>query len=68
MEFAQGGWANEEEHEFGPSVTVLAQPQGRFIVAGDHISFWSGWQEGAVQAAWHAVAAIDKQVRPAGGG
>jgi monoamine oxidase len=68
MEFAQGGWANEEEHEFGPNITVLAQPQGRFIVAGDHISFWSGWQEGALQAAWHAVAAIDKQVRPGGGG
>jgi monoamine oxidase len=66
MEFEQWGWADSDDDAFGPSVAVLAQPQGRFIVAGDQISFWSGWMEGAVQAALHAVVAIDRQARPTG--
>lgn len=66
MEYEQWGWADEGSDAFGPAVQVLAQPQGRFMVAGDQISFWSGWQEGAIQAALHAVTAIDRQARPNG--
>lgn len=68
MEFAQGGWANEDDPRFLENVEVLSKPQGRFHVAGDHITLWSGWQEGAILAAWHAVTAIDRQTRPGGGG
>jgi monoamine oxidase len=64
MEFAQGGWANEDHPRFLANAQVLAKPQGRFHVAGDHITMWSGWQEGAILAAWHAVTAIDRQTRP----
>jgi len=63
MEFQLGGWVNEGAPSFGANSAVLAEPQGRFHMAGDHITFLSGWQEGAVVAAQHAVGNIDRHVR-----
>jgi monoamine oxidase len=64
MEFQRCGWIDEEDPTFGANSAVLAQPQGRFHMAGDQITFLSGWQEGAIVAAHHAVTNIDRQVRP----
>jgi monoamine oxidase len=63
MEFARGGWINEDDPNFQANSTILSQPQGRFHMAGDQITFVSGWQEGAVIAAQYAVTAIDRQAR-----
>lgn len=63
MEFQQCAWADEEHSEFQVHAEVLSKPQGRFHMAGDQITYWSGWQEGAILAAWHAVTAIDRQAR-----
>jgi monoamine oxidase len=30
---------------------------------GDQLSYHSGWQEGAIHSAFHAIADIDKRVR-----
>ena len=64
MEFARGGWVNEDDPNFGANSEILARPQGRFHMAGDQLTFVSGWQEGAVIAAHHAVT----EYRPAGAG
>ena len=69
MEFARGGWVNEDAENFGRNSAILAQsqgpagPPGRFHMAGDQLTFVSGWQEGAVIAAHHAVTNIAAQVR-----
>jgi len=63
MEFARGGWVNEDDPNFGANSAILARPQGRFHMAGDQLTYVSGWQEGAVIAAHHAVTNIDRQVR-----
>ena len=63
MEFARAGWVNEDAANFGANSAILARPQGRFHMAGDQLTFVSGWQEGAVIAAHHAVSGIDRQVR-----
>jgi monoamine oxidase len=65
MEFERMGWADESDPNFGQHARVLAQPQGRFHMAGDQLTYWSGWQEGAVLSALDAVAWIDKQPRVA---
>ncbi|MFL5028292.1 MAG: hypothetical protein ACJ8E1_00345, partial [Xanthobacteraceae bacterium] len=64
MEFARFGWADESDPAFGPHAEMLATPQGRFHMAGDQITYWSGWQEGAVISALAAVKWIDRQVNP----
>ncbi len=33
-------------------------------MVGDQVTFWSGWQEGALISAREAVKLIDRQVNP----
>jgi len=63
MEFARMSWASEYERSFGGLVQILSQPQGRLYLAGDQMTFWSGWQEGAVLSAHAVVDAIHKQAQ-----
>jgi monoamine oxidase len=65
MEFTRMGWADESDPKFGLNAGILATPQGRFHMAGDQITFWSGWQEGALISALEAVKSIDRQVNSA---
>ena len=68
MEFERFGWADEGDPAFGPNAQILAAPQGRLHLAGDQVTYWSGWQEGAILSAHEAVRWIDRQTRPTGGG
>lgn len=65
MEFERFGWADEGDPSFGAHAEVLATPQGRFHMAGDQVTYWSGWQEGALISALAAVKWIDRQTNPA---
>jgi monoamine oxidase len=64
IEFARFGWADESDAAFAAPAQVLAEPQGRFHMAGDQITYWSGWQEGALISALEAVKSIDRQTHP----
>ena len=64
MEFARFGWANEGDAAFAAPAQALSQPQGRFHMAGDQLTYWSGWQEGAIISAFAAVTSIDRQANP----
>jgi monoamine oxidase len=63
MEFERFGWADEGDKDFGPNAQILNQPQGRFHMAGDQLTYWSGWQEGALIAAHAAATAISDHAR-----
>jgi monoamine oxidase len=63
-----GGWADDwsctkEDDSTGPIPEVLLKPDGRFWVAGDQVSYLSGWQEGAVLSAHHVLDAIAQPKR-----
>jgi monoamine oxidase len=64
MEHFGFAWSDETDPAFGDNAEMLATPQGRFHQAGDQITFWSGWQEGAIISAWEAVKSIDRQTNP----
>jgi monoamine oxidase len=64
MEFARMGWANESDKGFPDPAGILREPHGRLMIAGDQVTFWSGWQEGAVLSAWDAIGAIDRHLNP----
>ena len=54
-----GGWADDWSCEKGKTIPeVLLKPEGHFWVAGDQVSYLSGWQEGAVRSAHHVIARI----------
>jgi monoamine oxidase len=41
----------------------IQAPAGRHYMIGDQVSYHSGWQQGAMQSALHAIADIDKRTR-----
>jgi monoamine oxidase len=67
MEFERMAWADETDPAFEANALALSQPQGRLVLAGDQITFLSGWQEGALLSAQAAVTAIDRHARGAVG-
>jgi len=52
-----GGWADDWSCDTAIP-DVLLKPEGQFWVAGDQVSYLSGWQEGAVRSAHHVISAI----------
>jgi monoamine oxidase len=60
MEFERMAWADEGDPSFAQHARTLSEPQGRFHMAGDQLTYWSGWQEGALISAQAAVASIDR--------
>jgi len=54
-----GGWADDWKCDT-ETYKRLLKPEGRFWVAGDQVSYVSGWQEGAVLSAHHVIDGIAK--------
>lgn len=52
-----GGWADDWGCD-NEIPEALLKAEGRFWVAGDQVSYLSGWQEGAVRSADHVVRGI----------
>jgi len=52
-----GGWADDWDCD-NPTYERLLKPDGRVWVAGDQVSYLSGWQEGAVRSAHHVIEGI----------
>lgn len=42
---------------------VISRRHGRVMLAGEHVSYWSGWQEGALLSAISAVQGIHEAAR-----
>ena len=55
-----GGWADDWSCDDEiPQLLLDPEPTAkRFWVAGDQVSYLSGWQEGAVRSAHHAIQGI----------
>jgi monoamine oxidase len=53
-------WRPEEREKYFARIQA---PFGRHYMIGDQVSYHSGWQQGAMHSAWHAVKDIDARVR-----
>ena len=60
--YSAGAFAHWEDSERALVFPLLARAHGRVYLAGEHLSYLSAWQEGAVQSAHHAVAALHERV------
>jgi monoamine oxidase len=58
--FIGGGWASWDRgnNQHAKAYTRLLEPDKRFYVGGDQVSYLPGWQEGAVLSAYHVVKQI----------
>ncbi|MBV8411178.1 MAG: FAD-dependent oxidoreductase [Alphaproteobacteria bacterium] len=63
--FSLGAWMDWDDVPGGRSEVypVLLAGDGPFHFAGEHMSYITAWQEGAVQSAHHTVERIAEQVR-----
>ena len=63
MPYSLGAWAMWSPEARGTAYATLNRPDGPIYFSGEHLSYLTGWQEGAVLSAHAAIAAIDAQVR-----
>jgi monoamine oxidase len=61
--FSEGAWADWSLGARKLRYQILNRPDGPFYFAGEHLSYLTGWQEGAVLSAHNAVRAIGERVR-----
>ncbi len=52
---SQGGWASWSSEARAEAYPILNEPDDRLILAGEHLSYLTGWQEGAILSAHEAV-------------
>lgn len=61
--YSMGAWAEYDENARQQLYPHLFDFDERLYLAGDHMSYLSGWMEGAVLSAHHAIEAIDTHAK-----
>jgi monoamine oxidase len=59
--YSQGGWMEWDDDARAKIYPTLNQPDGRIYLAGEHLSYITGWQEGSVLSAHEAVRSLSSQ-------
>lgn len=61
--YSLGGWMDWEGEALETVYPTLLQPDDRIFLAGEHLSYLTGWQEGSVVSAFEAIEGIASQVQ-----
>jgi monoamine oxidase len=56
-----GGWAEWGTDARKTAYPLLNEPDGRIYLAGEHLSYLTGWQEGGIESAWQQVGKIHQR-------
>lgn len=62
--YSLSGWAEWSAEVRRASYQALLDGDGPYLFAGEHVSYVTGWQEGAVLSAHHAIAALTRRAPP----
>lgn len=60
--WSYGSWATFSAEARKETYPVLIKPQGRLYLAGDHMTHWNAWMQGAFQSARQVTTAIHVRV------
>lgn len=61
VQYNLGGWAEWDAAGRKNAYPVLLEGQGRILLAGEHLSYLTGWQAGAIESAWQQVEQLHKR-------
>ncbi len=50
--YSMGGWASWSADARRDHYPTLNEPDGRVFLAGEHLSYMTGWMSGAIESAW----------------
>jgi monoamine oxidase len=62
VQYNLGGWAEWNMDNRRDSYPILNEPDGRIYLAGEHLSYLTGWQEGGIESAWQQIGKLHKRV------
>ncbi|MGL6261727.1 flavin monoamine oxidase family protein [Vibrio sp. WXL210] len=55
-----GGWASWSSEGREKYYPTLCEPEGNVFLAGEHMSYLTGWMAGAIESAWEQIEKIDQ--------
>ena len=58
VQYNLGGWAEWTDKTRAAAYPTLLEGEGRIMLAGEHLSYLTGWQAGAIESAWQQIAKI----------
>ena len=61
VQYNLGGWAEWTEKTRAAAYPILLEGEGRVLLAGEHLSYLTGWQAGAIESAWQQIARIHER-------
>lgn len=61
--YSMGGWASYSSDVRNKHYPRLNEPDGRVYLAGEHLSYLTGWQAGAIESAWKQIKKLHRRVR-----
>jgi len=61
VQYNLGGWAEWNDKNRATAYPVLIEGEGRVLLAGEHLSYLTGWQAGAIESAWQQIAKIHER-------
>ncbi|SFU72943.1 flavin monoamine oxidase family protein [Pseudoduganella namucuonensis] len=61
VQYNLGGWADWNDDSRKNAYPKLLEGEGRVLLAGEHLSYLTGWQAGAIESAWQQLARIHER-------
>lgn len=61
VQYNLGGWAEWTDKSRAQAYPLLVEGEGRVLLAGEHLSYLTGWQAGAIESAWQQIAKIHER-------
>jgi len=61
VQYNLGGWAEWNDDSRKNAYPALLEGEGRVLLAGEHLSYLTGWQAGAIESAWQQMARIHER-------
>lgn len=61
VQYNLGGWAEWDEAGRAKAYPTLLAGEGRVMLAGEHLSYLTGWQAGAIESAWQQIEQLHKK-------
>ena len=63
--YNMGGWAEWTEEGRQKYYPTLLEGEGRLILAGEHLTYLTGWQEGGIESAWQQMGRLHAKAQAA---
>ena len=64
--YSLGGWASWSDDARESAYPLLNEPDGRVYLAGEHLSYLTGWQAGAIESAWNQLEKVHERAAQQG--